>query len=150
MQFLLMAPQLFYLLPSPESPFSDQGSHEITGETRSCCKFYRHIQRPRWVLLLFFWTCSQPFRHFYLAFLPLMIFSTLMAVIHTDPHWWPLHSAMRVLQKELQDKTRELIALKQQLRGPEGKDFSQSQRLFKDALDINDYIQQSTAYNLKL
>lgn len=98
------------------------------------------------IRLPFFWICCQPFLHFYLAFLPLVLLSTSVAVLGIPP----LNSAVSVLEKELQDKMRELNALEQQLRGPQGKDFSQSKRLFKDTFDINDSIQQSTAYDLKL
>lgn len=62
------------------------------------------------------------------------LFSTSMAVLGIPP----LRSAMSVLQKELQDKARELNALKQQLQGPQGKDFSRSKRLLKDTFDTND------------
>lgn len=141
-----MALKRLYLLPSPEHLFSDQGSDENTGETQSCCKFYRRVQRPRWILLPFFRICRHPFLHFSLAFLPLTLFSTLTAVLGIPL----LNSAVGVLQKELQDKTGELNALKQQLQGSQGKDFSQSKRLFKGTFDVNDYIQQSTAYSLKL
>lgn len=117
----LMWPGCFYFLRSPENSLPDQGRDAVTATNQACCKFHRHFQRWRWV---------RP---------PAFGLSRLFRLVLSSAVLWipSLTSAMIVLQKELQEKNRQLSVLQQQFRGSRGNDYLKSKRLLISMTPLN-------------